>query len=201
MFMVVMVVVMMMMMTKKMMIWWWARLTSDHRLMTLLPARECHRPMMPQERSDEQIHNQSAHNQDGHSDKQSKWGWQKLVYNCEESYYPSVRLTSCLHWYPVNKNYTSDPSINSFVEHINIKTASIFIWAKKLHICMWSEKNMSVSCPFYFCLSNFVKLSFLLIGLQAEKALDYQGSDKHQCWPLIRWELRILRCPLSSSPP
>ena len=120
---------------------WDTLLTSDHRLMTLLPARECHRPMMPQERSDEQIHNQSAHNQDGHSDKQSKWGWQKLVYNCEESYYPSVRLTSCLHWYPVNKNYISGPSINSFVEHINIKTASIFIWAKKLHICMWSEKK------------------------------------------------------------
>ena len=107
------------------------RLTSDHRLMTLLPARECHRPMMPQERSDEQIHNQSAHNQDGHSDKQSKWGWQKLVYNCEESYYPSVRLTSCLHWYPVNKNYISDPSINTFVEHINIKTASNLYLSQK----------------------------------------------------------------------
>ena len=164
MLMVVMVVVMMMMMTKQMMIWWWARLTSDHRLMTLLPARECHRPMMPQERSDEQIHNQSAHNQDGHSDKQSKWGWQKLVYNCEESYYPSVRLTSCLHWYPVNKNYISGPSINSFVEHINIKTASNLYLSQKATY-MWSEKNMSVSCPFYFCLSNFVKLSFLLVGL------------------------------------
>ena len=201
MFMVVMVVVMMMMMTKKMMIWWWARLTSDHRLMTLLPARECHRPMMPQERSDEQIHNQSAHNQDGHSDKQSKWGWQKLVYNCEESYYPSVRLTSCLHWYPVNKNYISLIHLSTALSNTStLKQLQIFIWAKKLHIC-GLKKNMSVSCPFYFCLSNFVKLSFLLNGLQTEKALDYQGSDKHQCWPLIRWELRILRCPLSSSSP